>query len=100
MDIEAVKNHVQQFGVVLTRHALRQMVDRDITRREVEQAILSGEIIEEYPERRHSPCCLVYGQTETGRPLHVVCSLPPQLRVITTYEPDAVEWVDYRVRRG
>ena len=66
---------------------------------EVEEAVLRGEIIEEYPEDKYSPSCLVHGKTEKGRDLHVQVSLPPVVVVITTYDPDPKEWIDFKIRR-
>lgn len=75
------------------------MIKRSIDRHEVEEAILSGEIIEEYPDDKYSPSCLIYGKTENGRDLHVQISLPPTVVVITTYEPDSAEWINGKIRR-
>ena len=41
----------------------------------------------------------LYGKTKTGRDLHVQVSLPPAVVIITTYEPDPEEWIDFRIRR-
>jgi len=65
---------------------------------EVEEAVLSGEIIEEYPDDKYSPTCLIYGRSKVGRRLHVQISLPV-VTVITAYDPDETEWADYRFRR-
>jgi hypothetical protein len=75
------------------------MIKRNVTRQEVESAILTGEIIEEYPDDKYSPSCLIYGKTEIGRDLHVQVSLPPMVVIITVYEPDPEEWVDCKIRR-
>jgi hypothetical protein len=40
-----------------------------------------------------------HGKTRKGRNLHVQISHPPAVVVITTYEPDLIEWVDWRTRR-
>jgi hypothetical protein len=40
------------------------------------------------------------GRTNAGRPVHVQCSLPPTVRIITLYEPDAEEWINFRTRQG
>ena len=47
------------------------MIDKSIDRHDVEEAILGGEIIEEYPGDKYSPSCLIYGKTRKGRDLHV-----------------------------
>lgn len=61
--------------------------------------MLSGEIIEEYHDDKYSPSCLIYGKTEVGRDLHIQVSYPPSVVVITVYEPDPEEWVDFKTRR-
>lgn len=75
------------------------MIKRSINRSEIEDAVMTGEIIEEYPDDKYSPCCLIYGRTRDGRDLHVQPSLPPSVIIITAYEPDESEWIDCRVRR-
>jgi hypothetical protein len=75
------------------------MIKRSISRIEIEEAVLFGEIIEEYSNDQYSPSCLLYGTSKTGRHLHVQLSFPPEVVVITAYDPDETEWVDYRVRR-
>jgi hypothetical protein len=99
MDIRLIREAVSQEHWSFTEHGVRQMRDRRIKADEVRQAILSGEIIEEYPDDKYSPSCLIYGQTVDLKRLHVVCSLPPVVRIITVYEPDQQEWVDYRRRK-
>ena len=66
---------------------------------DVAGVILSGEIIEEYPDDKYSPSCLIYGKTEVGRDLHIQVTYPPTVVVITVYGPDPKEWVDCRTRR-
>ena len=84
-----------------SRHAFDQRLRRLIATREIEEAIQSGEVIEAYPDDKYGPSCLILGWTKDGRPLHVQCSYPdrPVLKVITTYEPDPVQWIGWRERR-
>lgn len=99
MDILAIQNAIREGDVFFTDHAIRQMAKRDINDDEVVETILSGVIIEEYPADKYGPSCLVYGQTRKSRPLHIVCSLPPRVRIITAYEPDPTEWLDGQRRK-
>lgn len=99
MDIVAIQNAVREDDVFFTDHVMRQMAKRDINDDEVVETILSGMIIEKYPADKYGPSCLVYGQTQKNRHLHVVCSLPPRVRIITAYEPDPDEWLDHRRRK-
>ena len=82
-------------------HAADQSIVRRITRREVEEAVEHGEIIEDYPTDKYGPSCLIFGFTTAGRPLHVQCTQParPVVKIITVYEPDPNEWVSFTTRR-
>lgn len=99
MDIKPIQEVAQANALLFTDHAVRQMAKRSIMDTEAREALLSGQIIEEYPDDKYGPSCLIFGRTEAGRPLHIQCSLPPQVRVITTYEPDPDEWEDDLIRR-
>ncbi|OQX86774.1 MAG: hypothetical protein B6D55_05280 [Candidatus Omnitrophica bacterium 4484_70.2] len=82
-------------------HAVDQSILRHITRQEILEAIENGQIIENYPEDKFGPSCLVYGRTDLERPLHIQCSYPtrPKIKIITVYEPNSEEWIDYKKRR-
>ena len=88
-----------------TTHAKEEMVGEifgEITEGETIQVLENGKIIEQYPEDRPFPSCLVYGKTRKGRPLHVVCALVAEekiLVIITVYEPDPTLWVDFQRRK-
>jgi hypothetical protein len=99
-DIQSLQDAARQGNLFFTDHAVRQMTKRGIMDIEVQEAILSGEIIEENPGDKYGPSCLIYGHTLSQRPLHVLCSLLPRVRVITTYQPDPNEWIENRIRRS
>ena len=58
-------------------------------------------MIEDYPDDKYRPSCLILGYTPAGRPLHVQCSYAqPDVVVVTQYQPDPAEWdASYRYRR-
>ena len=84
-----------------SKHATDQSILREITVQEIREAVTSGTVIEDYPHDKYGPSCLLFGLTSANRPIHVQCSHPSRLiiKVITVYEPDPNEWIDYRVRR-
>jgi hypothetical protein len=85
----------------VTQHAQVEMDAEEITLDEVLAAIASGQILENYAEHKRGPCCLIYGRTLQGRPLHVVCtSAQPLLILITIYEPLPPKWASPTQRRG
>jgi hypothetical protein len=75
------------------------MIERGVIRKDIESVILAGETIEDYPRDKYGPTCLIYGRTPEGRDLHVHVSWPPNVVVITVYDPDPSEWIGCRTRR-
>ncbi len=75
----------------------------EIKDHEVAEAILRGKIIEDYPEDKPYASCLIYGKTSEGRPLHAVCAYAAddeRVIIITAYEPNPDQWIDFERRRG
>jgi len=84
-----------------SRHALKRAVERNISESEIAQISENAEVIEDYPDDKYAPSCLILGFTRQNRPLHIQVSFvdTPMVRVITLYEPDPEEWVEFRKRR-
>ena len=101
MVIEAIRGKVSQGRFAFTQHAVDQSILRRISLEEFRQNVASDEVIENYPNDRYGPSCLVLGYTESGRPLHIHCSHGTRdlIRVITVYEPDATRWLNFMTRR-
>lgn len=88
-----LRDQALQELVRLTLHAHQEMVAESILLDEVLEALASGRVLENYPEHRRGPCCLVCGYTRERRALHVVCTTAqPLLIVITAYEPLPPKW--------
>ena len=77
------------------------MVERNIGNAEIRQAGAGMVVIGDYPDDEYGPSCLLLGFTSEGRPLHIQVSRHPSrmLKIITLYEPDPAEWLDYTQRR-
>lgn len=84
-----------------SRHALRRVVERNISEQEIRDAGAAGEVIENYPDDKYSPSGLLLGFTAGGRPLHLQVSFAETelTKIITLYEPDPAEWSEHRKRR-
>ena len=89
------------------RRRLRTLKTRLLTRPpeqypalEIAEAGERANIIEDYPDDKYSPSCLLLGFTRAGRHLHMQVSLADTdlVKIVTLYEPDGGEWVDYSVR--
>ena len=101
MILEEIRVKFAQDQFEFSKHAVDQTILRSISVREIREAIRNGEIIEDYPNDKYGPSCLIYGITSKKRPIHVQCSYPirPLIKIITVYEPDPMRWIDYRFRR-
>jgi hypothetical protein len=100
--IEEIRAKIKAGQFEFSKHAVDQSILRQISVQELREAIANGEIIEDYPEDKYGPSCLMLGFTQAGRPLHFQCSYPsrPLVKIITLDEPDPAEWIDFRVRRA
>lgn len=91
-----------QKRILFLPHAMKQMSrpDRMISVDEVRDAVLFGEVIEEYPDDQRGESCLVF-HTKDNRVLHVVCSPKLEyLAVITAYLPSPDQWsTDFKTRK-
>ncbi|MFW6044798.1 MAG: DUF4258 domain-containing protein [Planctomycetota bacterium] len=84
-------------------HALRRLLQRGITRVEVREVLLGGQIIEDYPTDTPFPSALLFA-TVAGRPLHVVVAyddVSGYCYIVTVYEPDTDYFEsDFKTRRN
>jgi hypothetical protein len=100
--IEAIREKVLANAFEFSQHAVDQTILRRISVQEIREAIGNGKVIEDYPEDKYGPSCLVLGFTTNGKAIHVQSSYPsrPLVKIITVYEPDPNEWIGYEQRRG
>ena len=97
---QLIHKQVKNKHLRITQHAHQEMVEENIVLNEMLEVILSSNVLENYPEHRRGPCCLLSGLTNAGRPLHVVCTTEqPVLIIITVYEPKPPKWVSPTQRR-
>ncbi len=83
-------------------HFLLNHPDRAISIEQAEAVLCdpAAESIERHRDRQWGPTVLVYGVID-GRAVHVLCSEPPEVTVITAWWPDSQpeKWSkDYRRR--
>ena len=99
--LEEIQRQLSLGEFDFSRHALKRVVERNISELEIKEAGRNAKIIEDYPDDKYTPSCLLLGFTETGRPLHIQVSLADTefVKIITLYEPGEDEWIDYSKRR-
>jgi hypothetical protein len=83
-------------------HTIRQMSrpERMISTQEIERIIMTGEVIEDYPEDLRGHSCLILGFGQSNRPIRIVCAPKNEyLAIITAYLPDSLQWsLDFKRR--
>ncbi|MDX8378109.1 MAG: DUF4258 domain-containing protein [Mariprofundales bacterium] len=61
---------------------------------DVEEALLSGRILEQYPDTGRGESCLVVGFSDKGKPIHIVCGMVESwLILITVYIPKPPKFI-------
>jgi hypothetical protein len=100
-EIEEIRHQLQAGQFDFSRHAFRRAVERNISEQEIREVGENVIIIEDYPEDKYSPSCLLLGFTRSGKVLHiqVSCQESEITKIITIYEPDPNQWINYSQRR-
>jgi len=99
IDFEVIRHSVREGNYEISIHASKRLRQRQISLLELEQVILTGEIIERDLHAKPYPKCIFLGYTELkGEALHVVCSVTPQATIVTVYFPDEDHWAQDRIR--
>ena len=94
MDIKEIKAKVGNNQYAYTHHAdIERRVD-ELTFAQIEEALLSGEILERYPDTGRGESCLVVGFAGDV-PIHAVCGWRGEkVALITVYVPRPPKFVD------
>lgn len=95
IDINNLRAYFNQEKVIITIHAQERLRQRGIKAKDIRNCIMTGEIIEQYPDDFPFPSCLIFGYTADGKILHVVASDEGTgSRIITAYFPDNIKFED------
>ena len=103
--LKEIQGFVKSEKFLFSKHARDEMEIEEfgeIKEKEVFEAVLSGMIIESYPEDAPYPSCLIYGRTSESRPLHIVCAYGKDddiVIIITVYQPNPEKWTDFERRK-
>lgn len=99
MDLKKIKRLVRQNHYVYTLHADSERKAEDLTLTQVEEAILNGEKLEEYPDTGRGESCLIVGFAGEI-PVHIVCGWRGEkVAIITVYVPQPPKFIDPWTRK-
>ena len=102
MDIEQIVEVIRHGRVRITDHADEETQADRLSYDEIFNSVVRGRLIEDYPDDKPYPSCLVYGNTFRGEPVHSVWAYDSKTGwavMITTYRPDPTRWIDWHTRR-
>ena len=96
LNIEDIRRYCSDNAIILTDHLLTRIRQRNIQLKDIKNAILNGEIIEQYQNDYPFPSCLI-----NAKNIHIVCSIGEgYLYIITAYRPSPEKWhLDGRKRK-
>jgi len=96
-----IQQQLQSGSFEFTRHAFKRAIERNISEKGIREIGENVEIVEDYLDDKYSPSSLLLGFTQGDRALHIQVSRMESntIKIITLYEPDDREWIDYRSRR-
>ena len=102
MRIEDLRQAIKKdTPIEYTAHCQKRMIERDISRDDLRNCILGGEIIEDYPlgegnkSENSFPCCLISGVKTDGDRIHIVVGFNGEkIHMISAFYPDKERWND------
>ena len=103
MTLEDLVDAIRHDRIRITDHADEEAQADHLSFDEVLISVYQGEIIEDYPDDKPYPSCLVYGETFKREPVHSVWAYNQGNRwavLITVYRPDPERWINWRKRRS
>ena len=101
MNIENIIDAIRNSWVRISDHADEEAFDDNLTYEEIYSSVIQGEVIEDYPNDKPYPSCLILGGNFSGEPIHSVWAYNPEnlwTVLITVYRPDPKRWIDWKVR--
>lgn len=101
ININNIRSYYEKERVIITVHAQERLRQRGIRAKDVKNCIMTGEIIEQYPDDFPYPSCLIFGYSVEEKILHVVASDEGTgSRIVTAYFPDNIKFEnDLKTRR-
>jgi hypothetical protein len=100
IDLARIAEAVRKGYIRITDHADEEAVADQVSVQQALNGIGRGEIIEQYPNDKPYPSCLIY--SECGGPLHSVWAYNENSSwavLITVYRPDPRRWTNWRSRK-
>lgn len=87
-EIEWIRERVRNNEYYFSRHGDQERQNDNLTVTEIDEALLTGRILEQYQDTGRGESCLIAGFTAAGKPIHIICGMREYwLVIITVYIP-------------
>lgn len=100
MNFKEIRKLIQKKDYLFSEHADEERTKDKLTVEEVEEAILSGKVIEERLDDPRGESRLIVGKTSASKMIHVVIGLRfGKPVIVTNYIPSQEEWIGGTIRK-
>lgn len=102
MDIHYIIDAIKDHKIKITDHADEEAQADNLSYEEIYDSVIQGEIIEDYPNDKPYPSCLIFGKSLKHQSIHSVWaynSISKWVVLITVYKPDSNLWINGKYRR-
>ena len=102
ISLEEIVDAIRQNRDTYHDHADEEAQADHLSFDEILVSVFGGQIIEDYPDDKPYPSCLVFGETFSRDPIHSVWAYNQENRwavLITVYRPDPRRWIEWRTRK-
>ena len=99
MKLDNIIEAIRVSRVRITDHADEEAEDDDLEFDEIYFSVMHGEVIENQPNDKPYPSCLVFGMNFKGEPMHSVWTYNEENKwaaLITVYRPDPKRWANWK----
>ena len=88
IDIDWIQERIRNNEYYFSKHGDQERQNDNLSIAEVEEAILTGRVLEQYADTGRGESCLLAGFSNNGKPIHVICGHRGNLlAIVTVYIP-------------
>ena len=100
MNFKEIQKRIKQKDYLFSDHADDERTKDNLTAEEVEEAVLSGKVVEERLDDPRGESRLVAGTSKDGKQIHIAIGLRfGKPVIVTNYLPSKEEWIGGKIRK-
>lgn len=100
MNINEIRRRIKKKDYLFSEHADEEKTKDKLKIKEIEEAILSGKVIEERLDDPRGESRLIAGRSSSGKTIHIVIGIrSDKPLIVTNYIPSEAEWISGIIRK-